>query len=141
MYTNCILVSCSLHFCCLPSSDCSSPLRRKKKKKAEQSRNKDQQTRNYGSLGSHSHPCSTSPNKNTHRAACEWPPGTNRVNPKHLLPIQMRICKEVAVFSTSCTACNSQCCNERAVLKDVLTPLLPSLLLLFSIGAHPILLT
>lgn len=97
--------------------------------------------RGYGSLGSQSHPCSTSANKNTGRAACEWQTGRNKVNPKHLLQIQMWICKEVAVFSTSCVACNSRCCNARAVPKEVLTPLLFLVLLLFSIGAHIILVT
>ena len=112
--------------------------KKKKQSKAETRTSKRGVT---GSLGSRSHPCSTSANKNTRRAACEWQTRTNKVNPKHLLQIQMRIRKEVAVFSTSCTACNSRHCNARAVPKEVLTPLLFLLLLLFSVGARIISLT
>lgn len=138
VYTNCSIWLLAPHIFakCLPSSDCSSLLRKKKKKKQSKAETRTSKRGVTGSLGSRSHPCSRSANKNTHRTVCEWQTGTNKVNPKHLLQIQMRICKEVAVFSTSCTACNSRNRNARAVPKEVLTPLLFLVLLLFFIGAH-----
>lgn len=77
-------------------------------------------------------------NKSPPRTACEWQSGTNKVNPKHLLQIQMWICKGIAVFSSFCAVCNSWHSNAKAVSKEVLTLLLFLLLLLFFIVAHTI---
>lgn len=143
MYTNCsfwLLLSC---ICakCLPSSDCSSLLRKKNPKKNKKQSKAETRTSKWGvmgSFGTHSLPCSMSANKNTPRTACEWQSGTNKVNPKHLLQIQMWICKKTAVFSTFCAARNSWHSSAKAAPKEVLTLLLFLLLLLFSVGAHTI---
>lgn len=86
-------------------------------------------------------PCSTSANQTARRAVCEWQTGTNKVTLKHRLQIRRRVRKEFAVFSAFCTACHSRRCNARAVPKEVLTPLLFLVLLLFSTGARTISLT